>query len=425
MGSEGERQVSAASGPGGRARRGGVVRSRSASTVVYCSGRAHALAEPTGSDRRPHLRRHGRAGAGRGVDRRAPGAGQSPRPRLSRRHPHSPLLGLGEVGLGRSQVPGDRRAGDAGHRAARRRAGFRPGGGAPGHGAGHRQGQGRRAQRGGPRQCEPRGPAGRLCGDGHRPGPGRHAVGQRRERPQRGALGRRGAASRHQSPRHRGARPGRSGDAPGLRHQRGRRGQAQGQEEPQAAGAARLVHRCRGPPGHRPRGVLRRSARRSPRRGRAQGLRALAGRGDPRRHSLGQRHRRPGDGPALQRHPHDLSRRRALRPRSAVPRAGPRAPGLGALGLPRRGRVGDPRAGPTRGAAGGAAAARRHSRRGRDLVADRGGGPGAPRPRACGVCAAAGRVGVPAPGSRSTYGKSRAAFWKAIFSATSGGSWRR
>ena len=78
--------------------------------------------------------------------------------------------------------------------------------------------------------------------------PGGHALGQLRARAQRGAVGRRRAAPRHEPAR--GRHPGRRRPRDGarLRHQRGGRGQAAREAQPQAAGPARLVRDAEGRP---------------------------------------------------------------------------------------------------------------------------------------------------------------------------------
>ncbi len=229
------------------------------------------------------------------MDLHAAGPRQPPRPRLPRCHPDPELLGRRQERPRRPALAREGGRGVAGHGEDRRRPGVRPGGRAPGHGAGHRQGQVVGAQRGRSRQRGPRGAAGGLRRDGRPARARRHAVGQCRVRAQCRAVGRRGAPAGDEPALHRRARRRRAGHGARLRHERRRRGQAPGEAKPEAARAVRLVHRRRGTPGDRPRAVLRQPAGVAPRLGRAQGLRALAGRRDPGRHPLGQR---PGRDPA-------------------------------------------------------------------------------------------------------------------------------
>ena len=297
----------------------------------------------------------------RGVDRRAARAREPARPRLPRRHPHPAVLGVGEAEGGGSASPVTVTAEtpalarlDGGRR-------LRPGGGPARDGDGDRQGEGGRPQRGVHLAHQPRGPARRLRRDGRRRGARRHALGQLRARAQRGAVGRRRAAARHEPARGRHPRRGRSRDGARLRHQRGGRGQAAREAEPQAARAARLVRGQQGPARDRSRDLLRRSARRAAHRGRPQGLRAVARGGDPGRHPLRHRPRGPAAGRLRQRDADDLPRRGAVPAAARLPPAGGRALRLGEGGAARPGGDRDPDPGRAGGAARGGAPRERHA----------------------------------------------------------------
>jgi len=136
----------------------------------------------------------------------------------------------------------------------------------------------------------------------------RHALGQRRARGSNvapwGGSGRRLGTNPHPS----NSGSGRTGHGAGLRHKRGREGKMRvkknrSNRRPSAGSSTRRVDRPQTP---RSSTAIRGLA---PDGGRAQGLRAIARRGDPGRDSLGTGPAGPPPGVLRQRHPHDLPRR--------------------------------------------------------------------------------------------------------------------
>ena len=201
----------------------------------YCTGHANHGSGQARSDGDPHLHRSRRSRGGRGVGVHPARARQPPRPRLARGDPHPGVCGQGAQGRGGPDLAGDRAVRDARRRprstaaagSARwwRVAGWSWPSPRPRRSASPRSPLPNGA-RGAPRRLRRDGGERRACGD---------ALGERRVRPERRAVGRRGPAPRHQSPRDRRSGGAAARDGARLRDQRGGGGQDPRQAEPRSS----------------------------------------------------------------------------------------------------------------------------------------------------------------------------------------------